>query len=235
MCSDCRSTQSQHSGSVSRPDSPGLLDILRQVPTLPELLSTDSQKALLSACSSLRKTFVAQIRVVTINCLDDIPLLVKRRCSWPRLSIVVLWQAEFGPCRNDSCVSPPAQARDRSKQLLLTVLVSENKSSRNLVCLLKPLHAPAAVSACLPLAAQQLAHQLTIKWPCMQTFMLSGREKLDGLGMEIVAQLVQGSWTSLVNLHLMGSDLRAQAFLLLSQGNWPHLKDFGCVPEFPRC
>ena len=46
---------------------------------------------------------------------------------------------------------------------------------------------------------------------------------LDGLGSEIVSQLVQGTWTHLMYLSLSECKLRAQAFLLLSQGNWPSL------------
>ena len=45
---------------------------------------------------------------------------------------------------------------------------------------------------------------------------------LDGLGLEIVSQLVKGAW-DLRDLTLYGCEIDAKGFLLLSQGNWPRL------------
>ena len=149
-------------------------------------------------------------------CLEDFVLVAERR--WPRVSMIALQHAER--CTGCSSVSSPADW-----QLFSVFICAEgDKSIKTFVSMLTPLRAPAADSACLPLAAQQLAHQMTVKWPCMHAFLLSRMERLDGLGMEIVSQLVKGTWTSLVYLDLMDCDLRAPDFLVLSQGNWPGLK-----------
>ena len=216
MCSHCRQTQSQQKRSVSRSASPSLLDVLHQVPTLPELLTADSQKALSASCRSLRERFIAQIQVVTVMCAKDYALVVRHK--WPQLNMVILILQQDQQSTDRSCVS------DR---ILFDILVSaEGSNKRAIVSMLKPLHAPATESACTPLAlhkkaAQQLAHQLTIKWPRMDIFMLM--DELDGLGMEIASQLVQGTWTSLAYLALSGCELRAAECSLLSQGNWPVL------------
>ena len=47
---------------------------------------------------------------------------------------------------------------------------------------------------------------------------------LDGLGLEVLSQLVKGIWTQLKMLHLSECDLEVKGFLMLSQGNWPCLK-----------
>ena len=137
---------------------------------------------------------------------------------------MIILQLQAEQCRKYSCVSLAQGLPLSQRRVLFIVLVSESQSSRTFVSMLKPLHASAAVLAYLPLAAQQLAHQMTIKWPCMQRLMLSDVEELHGLGREIASQLVQGTWTTLVDLCLMGCDLRSPEFLLLSQGNWPHLQ-----------
>ena len=166
----------------------------------------DIQKALSATCRSLREHCIAQVRAVTVWCVKDFALVI--RCRWPRLSLVVL-QNE----RAHSCVS------HCMKKGLISVYVSA-EANQAVICML---HTPAADLAWAPLAAQQLAHQMRTKWPCMHTFLLSNM-RLDGLNMKIVSQLVKGTWTSLVSLTLSHCELKAQGFLLLSQGNWPCLQ-----------
>ena len=52
---------------------------------------------------------------------------------------------------------------------------------------------------------------------------MSNVHDLDGLGLEIVSQLVKGTWTQLIYLNLSECKLKAEAFLPLSHGNWPGL------------
>lgn len=65
-----------------------LLDVLQQVPTLPEILTPDAQKALSSTCKTCRRQFIAQVQVVTIEHPEDYALVFERR--WPQLSMVIL-------------------------------------------------------------------------------------------------------------------------------------------------
>lgn len=95
--------------------------------------------------------------------------------------------------------------------------------NRASIYMLRPLHNLATNLPCPRVAAQQLAHHMRLRWPLMRSFTASQVHDLHGLGLEIVSQLVNGTWTQLTNLNLCDCDLKAEAFLLLSQGNWPGL------------
>lgn len=160
MCSDCRQRQAQHRlpkhnlqiASVS------ILDVLRQVPTLPESLTPDAQKAMSATCKSCHARFVAQVEVVTIVRQEDYALVLKRR--WPRLRMVLLQD------KNTFCsVSHPSK--------IFHVYVQNEGNKRTTVTLLRPLQGLATDLPWTRLAAQQLTHQLQLRWPSMSIFMMS--------------------------------------------------------------
>ena len=92
-----------------------------------------------------------------------------------------------------------------------------------LISMLRPLHNLATDLPCARLAAQQLARQMSVRWPSMSLFAMSDVHERDGLGLEIVSQLVKGTWTDLEVLQLSYCGLKAEGFLILSQGDWPCL------------
>ena len=114
-------------------------------------------------------------------------------------------------------VSQPANMR------IVNIHVASVGNGQAIVSLLRPLHNVATDLPCTRMAAQHLAHQMQIRWPLMYLFKMSGVEDLDGLGLEIVSQLVHGAWTGLRSLTLSRCKLKAKGFLILSQGNWPSL------------
>ena len=79
VCSVCVLFAGTDSLSTSRvtlvPASLTLLDALHEVPTLPELLNTDDQKALSDASRSFHERFVAQVQAVTVTCTEDLALV----------------------------------------------------------------------------------------------------------------------------------------------------------------
>ena len=211
VCCNCRQTQTQHSGSVfSKMASVSLLDVLHEVTTLADILTPNSQKALSATCKSCRVQFIAQVQVVTIVCKEDYALVLERK--WPRLSMVILHSE--GAC---SFASPPPDI------MMFNIHVSSrsNPNNRTSICLQRPLHNVATGLPWTRSAAQQLAHQMRRRWPSIRFFMMT--HALDGLGLDIVSQLVKGTWTELESLSLSGCELKAEEFLLLSQGNWPGL------------
>ena len=107
---------------------------------------------------------------------------------------------------------------------IINIEVSARGNSRATIFMFKPLHNVATDLPWTRLAAQQLAHQMRIRWPLMDSFTMSRVHDLDGLGIEVVSQLVKTTWTKLVHLHLPECDVKAQGFLMLSQGVWPGLK-----------
>ena len=211
MCSGCRPTQAQHNASISRTASVSLLDILCQVPPLSEFMTPDSTKALSATCKSLRLQFIAQVQIVTVVRKENCALVFERR--WPRLCMVISQHEDA-----DYTLSQPS-----SLTRIVNVQISAASNIRAAVSMLRPLHHLATDLPWMQLAAQQLAHQMRIRWPLMFLFTMSNVHDLDGLGSEIVSQLVKGTWTHLIYLNLSECKLRAQAFLLLSQGNWPSL------------
>lgn len=56
------------------------MDVLRQIPTLPELLDKDAQKALSATCRSLRERFIFPVQAVTVTSKEDYHLAAKRMC-----------------------------------------------------------------------------------------------------------------------------------------------------------
>lgn len=204
------STGTRQSASVTA--SVSLLDVLHEVPTLPEILTPDSQKALAATCKSCRLQFIAQVRVVTAVHPDDYALILERR--WPRLSMIVL-QGQFAHTNE----SPPPNIM--SFNIHVKTRGSANKAT---ISLLRPLHNPATDLPCTCSAAQQLAHQMRLRWPSVIDFGMSNVHDLDGWGLGVVLQLVKGTWTHLAHLSLSWCELKATSFLILSQGNWPRLK-----------
>lgn len=66
LCPNCRQTQTEHDEATAETVNVSLLDIFHHVPTLPEILTPDSQKALSATCKSCRLRFVAQVQFVTL-------------------------------------------------------------------------------------------------------------------------------------------------------------------------
>ena len=221
MCSDCRPTQAQHSGSISTNASVTLLDVLCQVPVLPEKLDAGSQKALSATCKSCRLKFTAQVQIVTVAHEQDCALVFQRR--WPQLCMVVLQRGD-AVC---ALLHPSSLIRTTNLQ------ISAASNTWAAVSMLRPLQRHDAID--LPwaqLAAHQLGHQMRFRWPSMALFKMSLVRDLDGLGLEIISQLVKGTWTQLVHLSLSDCNLKAEGFLILSQGIWPSLK---CLDVSGNC
>ena len=185
------------------PANLALLDLLYEVPLL---LNIDDLKSLSATSRSFRERFAAQVWVVAVTCKEDFALVIKHR--WPLLSMVILqtdcprWFA-----------SPPSQRR-----LTSVDLYAEANSQNAFVCMLKSVHTVASA------AAQQLADQMTAKWPDLTSFALND-VKLPAFPMAITAQLSKGNWSSLQSLTLPQCQLGAEGVLLLSQGDWPELMD----------
>ena len=204
LCSDCRKAQHIVAGIYT------LLDVLHEVPTLPECLSPKSQKALSATCKSCHDRFIGQVQVVTIMRKEDYALVFKR--SWPRLNMVIL-QYKGAYC---SSIPPPNIG-------IFDIRVEAEGNSQSLISLLRPLHDPAIGVPCPRLAAQQLAHQMSVRWPSLHLLRVMEVHDMDGLYQEFVSQLVKGTWTHLADLSLSGCDLKAEGLVILSQGNWPGL------------
>ena len=215
------------SGSISEIGS--LLDILRQVPTLLDILTADSQKALSATCKSCHTRFIAQVQVVTVGCEEDYAWVLKLK--WPRLRMVIL-QNECRPsdcrmgadCRlfivnDDKCF-----LNQSSTTRIYSISVASEGKSQATIALLRPQHCDAADLPCTILAAQQLADQLRARFPSMNAFATSCVQGLDGLSLEIVSQLVQGPCSGLASLCLSNCELKPEGFYLLSQGNWTWLQ-----------
>ena len=134
-------------------------------------------------------------------------------CRWPRLCMVIL---------QDTIAFSASQPSTLTR--VISLYVSANGNSQATIVTCKPLHIVATDLPWTCLAAQQLAHQMRIRWASMKLFMMSLMHDPDGLGPEILSQLVKGTWTHLAHLSLSGCELKAEAFLMLSQGNWPCLK-----------
>ena len=150
LCFDCRHTQAQHSGSVSETADISLLDILCQIPTLPEVLNPDSRKALSATCKSCRVRFIAQVQIVTVVNPEDYVLILERR--WPRVNMVIV----PGVAAHELVAAPP-------DIMIFNVQVTATGSEvagffLTTICLLKPLHNLANDVSWTPSAAQQLAH-----------------------------------------------------------------------------
>lgn len=84
----CRHGQCQQSRLCFPPASLTLLDVVHEVPTLPELLTFDAQKALSAVSRSHREQFLARIQIVTVTCKKQFALVF--RCRLPWLSMVIL-------------------------------------------------------------------------------------------------------------------------------------------------
>ena len=203
---------------VSPSASLTLLDVLHKVPRLPELLTADAQKALSAVSRSLRERRMAQARVVTVPCEQDLRLINKWSgkgwCRWPLLSLISLCTYRY-PYVNALPI--------HHQRLEAHVYISSEKEPHAVLSLLRPLHTPANSSAWVSTAAQQLANHMAAKWPELSSFGM-GCVRLDAVGTAIIAQLAQGKWPSLRYLGLSDCRLGAQGVLPLSQGKWPGLQ-----------
>ena len=192
-----------------------------------ELLTPDAQKALSATCKSCHAQFIAQVQVVTVL-REDYSLVFERR--WPRLRMVILQDVRCSAVDDSGLgfgLSKPSEAfrslLEPSNYRVLKLHVATAPRKQAVICILTPLHTSATDLPCAQLAAQRLAHQLKVRWPSLRSFVMSPVDDQDVLGLEIVSQLVRGTWTGLAHLSLAGHKLKAQAFLLLSQGSWPGL------------
>ena len=149
----CRHRESQHSPAISPCTSITLLDVLHEVPVLPQLLTPGAQKALSAASRGFRERFVAQVQTVTVTCEEDAASVLQ--CRWPRLSMVIVQNVLF-----TTFTDTTIQAE----------VFSSAKSRHSVVFMLRPPHTSGLVWASL--AAQQLAHQMTTKWPELSSFSL---------------------------------------------------------------
>ena len=198
---------------TSSPASPSLLDIFHEVPTLPELLNMDDQKALSAASRSFRRSFVAKIQLVTVKREQDLALVNQ---SWPLLSMVILqlgrhWSGALLPSEwNLACVC---------------VQVGGYRRNSEKIFMLQPLHTSSSLSSPAA-AAQQLALDLLAKWPYLTTFSLNNLE-LPAAGVTFIAQLIKADCLYLLGvgyLNLSHCGLATQDCLVLSEGNWPALR-----------
>lgn len=229
--SDCRNEQSQQGHAVSPPASPTLLDVFHQVPTLPELLNMYDQRALSAANRSLCKSFVAEIRVVTVACQAD---LVSVNYCWPQLSMVILlaeyacYLASPPSDRSPACVGVSAKVSVPASGPILPAFTGytpcvQQPGHTGKIFMRRPLHTTASL-AWASTAAQQLAQHLTVKSRSeLDSFSLTHLQ-LPALGMAIIAQLANGDYASLLRSKLSQCGLDAQSFLHLSRGNWPALR-----------
>ena len=177
-------THSLSKAHMTSPASPSLLDIFHEVPTLPELLNVDDQKALSAASRSFRRSFVAKIQLVTVKNKQDLALVNQ---SWPLLSMVIL-----RPKRRWSSIDAVLPSV-RGLASVCIQLYGYHYSSE-WIFMLQPLHTSSSLSASAS-AAQQLAHYWLAKWPTLTSFSLNQME-LPAAGMAIIAQLVEADCLS---------------------------------------
>ena len=175
-------------------------------------MTPDSKKALSATCKSLRLQFIAQVQIVTVVRQENCALVFERR--WPRLCMVIF--------QHDDAVYTLSQPSSLTS--IVNVQISAAYNVRAAVSMLRPLHHLATDLPWMQLAAHQLAHQMRIRWPSMTLFKMSLVHDQDGLGLEIISQLVKANFTQLMHLCLSDCNLKAEGFLILSQGNWPGLK-----------
>lgn len=97
---------------------------------------------------------------------------------------------------------------------IINLYVSAEGNSKATISMLRPLHNLATDLPCTRAAAQQSAHQMRVKWSSMSSFTVFNVHNLDGLGQEIVSQLIKGTWTQLEYLHLSKCDLKAMGVLI---------------------
>ena len=222
MCADCSYRQSQHLHTVPVPvpasssASLALLDVLHEVPALPELLTIDAQKALSAASTNFRACFVAQVQIVTVTRMKDLYLITK--CKWPLLNMVI------HPTGSYYHASPIYHPR-----VVAHIYLSAKNDRHAVISLLRPLHTPASDLAWVSTAAQQLANQMDAKWPALSSFGM-GDVRLDAMATAIIAQLAKGEWPSLRYLGLSRCRLGARGMLPLSEGKWSSLQvlDLSC-------
>lgn len=188
-----------------------LLDVLHEVPTLADLLTKSAQKALSAASRSFRELFIAQVQAVTVTSREDFDLLFK--CKWPLLSMVI----HESDKRDD-----PFAPSDRTVAYVTTL--ARDYQTHASIFFLKPLPTSGKGDlAWAPSAGQQLAHHLTARSPDLTVLSLQDVQ-IHVLGIAIIAQIVNSSWSALLNLCLRGCGLGVEGVTLLIQGNWPVLK-----------
>ena len=98
------------------------------------------------------------------------------------------------------------------------------------VLMLRPRHTFASESAGWPTsAAQQLASQITAKFPKLRQFAFSAyasivKGDLAALSLATIAQITKRNWSSLISVSLNRCGLDSAGMALLAKGNWPMLK-----------
>ena len=124
-----------------------------------------------------------------------------------------------------------SQLSDSIRIISLHVSVEGNNEAT--ISMLRPLRNHAIDLPCTRSAAQQLAHQMRVRWSLMSSFEMIHVRELDGLSQENVSQLGKGTWTHLKYLRLTDCDLDAKAFSLLSQLAIP--QESGHIWYLPGC
>ena len=179
------------------------------------------QKALTAGSRSFRECFIAQVPVVTTTCQQDFGLGN---------------EMQLAPAQHDRYTESAASAL----VLLYTTTVRKEAGScrvfgaaaikHAVVHMLRPLHASASDMAWnfQQLAAQQLAHQMTVKWPGLSSITLNNVKYRPW-----ASRLWHSSpgatghhWSTWASARSAwcGLNIDAQCLSLLLQGDWPALR-----------
>ena len=78
-------------------------------------------------------------------------------------------------------------------RMLACVVAAGEQDNYASMFMLRPLHTAAPDLVWIALAAEQLAHQMTARWPDLSYFSIT-RVKLPDLSIAIIAQLTKGKW-----------------------------------------
>ncbi|KAL3133235.1 hypothetical protein ABBQ38_007121 [Trebouxia sp. C0009 RCD-2024] len=108
-------------------------------------------------------------------------------------------------------------AEDSSVASVHLVGKAEDQQRYGAIRLLRPQHASASDLAWVNLAAQQLAHQMTAKWPHIHLFSLANVKDL--------LMVIQGDWPVLKHLDVSDNCLDAEGMALLGQGELAPFED----------
>ena len=194
------------------------IDVLHQAPRLLEVLPQDSRKALSAASKSLNDVIHSLVTIITIEHLEDIPLLAKG--SWPHLSMVILPKQSNIP-------QPHMRALRQRWQLLACVLLEEDGfglGDKDVALLLRSLQQPRYTTLdSAELAVKPLEHLLSSKWSGSQSLSLH-EVKETMIRTAVMAQLSKGRWQNLSHLEVCGEQLNIANILLLFKGKWAQLQ-----------
>ncbi len=194
-----------------------LIDVLHQAPRLLEVLTQDSWKALSAASKSLNETVHSLVTIITIEHLEDIPLLAKG--SWPHLSMVIL------PKQRDA--RPDIGALRHRWQLLACVSLGERGfglglGTTDVAVLLSSQQSRYTTLDNTELAVRPLEHLLSSKWSESQSLCLHQVQETV-VGTAVMKQLSKGRWQCLSHFELCGKQLDVANILLLFKSKWAEL------------